>query len=356
MFLAINELLKEKARFILIIAVIVLVSYLTFFLTALAYGLATSYTQGIDKWQVQGVVLQKDSNDSIGRSLLTEQSYKQMLGDDVAMLGVSNAIIVQDQLEDISLFGIEMDSFLRPNLVEGRTPTQPDEVIISDKLKSLGLALGDSVSFKDSDRHYTIVGITDNSTFQTTPIIYLELEEWRNLAAELSGMTSMRDSTTISALIVRNAADIAFYDTNDTKWLSLSDFYFKLPGYQAQVLTFSLMIGFLIAIASFVLAIFIYILTLQKKSLFGVLKAEGVSNRYISNSVMIQIFILLFVGLFIGFALTLLTGIFVSSVVPFLVNPLYVFGIIALFVLFSSLGGLISVRMVSHIDPVEAIG
>ena len=44
MFLAINELVKEKARFILIVAVIALVSYLTFFLTALAYGLATSYT------------------------------------------------------------------------------------------------------------------------------------------------------------------------------------------------------------------------------------------------------------------------------------------------------------------------
>ena len=34
MFLAINELLKEKTRFILIVAVIALVSYLTFFLTA----------------------------------------------------------------------------------------------------------------------------------------------------------------------------------------------------------------------------------------------------------------------------------------------------------------------------------
>ncbi len=36
MFLAINELLKEKTRLILIVAVIALVSYLTLFLTALA--------------------------------------------------------------------------------------------------------------------------------------------------------------------------------------------------------------------------------------------------------------------------------------------------------------------------------
>ena len=356
MFLAVNELLKEKSRFILIVAVIILVSYLTFFLTALAYGLATSYTQGIDKWKVKGIVLQKDSNDSINRSLLTSNSYDPLLGDDVAMLGVGSAIVAQDELEDVALFGIDMNSFLLPNITEGRSPTRSDEVILSDKLKAIGLALGDTISFKDSDRIYTIVGFTDNSTFQTAPIVYLELEEWRDLAADLAGMTSMRDYTTISALVVRDAADITFYDTSQTKWLSLSDFYFKLPGYQAQVLTFSLMIGFLIAIASFVLAIFIYILTLQKKSLFGVLKAEGVSNRYIANAVMLQIFILLFIGLLIGFLLTLLTGALLANIVPFLINPLFVIGIIALFVIFSALGGLISVRMVNRIDPVEAIG
>ena len=71
MFLAINELLKEKTRFILITLVIFLVSYLTFFLTALAYGLATSYTQGINKWKASGIALQKDANNNIARSLLT---------------------------------------------------------------------------------------------------------------------------------------------------------------------------------------------------------------------------------------------------------------------------------------------
>ncbi|HMR72418.1 MAG TPA: ABC transporter permease, partial [Candidatus Saccharibacteria bacterium] len=48
MFLALNEIIKEKARFVLILAVIILVSYLVFFLIALAYGLATSYTKAID--------------------------------------------------------------------------------------------------------------------------------------------------------------------------------------------------------------------------------------------------------------------------------------------------------------------
>ena len=55
MFLAINEILKEKSRFVLIVIVVVLVSYLVFFLTALAYGLASSYTRALDKWEASGI-------------------------------------------------------------------------------------------------------------------------------------------------------------------------------------------------------------------------------------------------------------------------------------------------------------
>ena len=51
MFLALNEIMKEKSRFLLITMVIVLVSYLVFFLTALAYGLASSYTRAIESWE-----------------------------------------------------------------------------------------------------------------------------------------------------------------------------------------------------------------------------------------------------------------------------------------------------------------
>ena len=51
MFFATKELKYTKAKFALIIAVIVLVSYLVYFLTSLAYGLASSYTNAVEKWE-----------------------------------------------------------------------------------------------------------------------------------------------------------------------------------------------------------------------------------------------------------------------------------------------------------------
>ena len=356
MFLAVNELNKEKGRFALIVFVIVLMSYLTFFLTSLAYGLATSYTQGLDKWGASGIVLNKDANNTIERSLLFEEDYSAFTIDDTALLGVSGATIGQDVSEDISLFGIAFDDFLAPNLTEGRNPIEPSEVVAADALKDVGVELGRTLSFKGIDQELTVVGFTDTATFQTAPIIYVDLVEWRSLAASLAGMNGMRDPTTVSALVTRNIADGSAYESDRMQWLSTRDFSFSLPGYQAQVLTFGLMIGFLIAIASFVLAVFMYILTLQKKNVFGILKAEGVPNSYISLSVMTQILLLTLTGLAIGLAFTVISGLALGSKVPFLINPLFFSGIIGLFLICGALGGVASVRAVTKIDPVEAIG
>lgn len=355
MFLAINELLREKLRFLLITSVIILVSYLTFFLTGLAYGLATSYTQGINKWNAQGIILQKDANNNIARSLLTESDYKSILNENTALLGAGSATVEQDKTEDVSLFGIDMSSFLAPNITEGRLAGLPNEVTVSDELKNIGVELGQELKFKGTSRDYIVVGFTDKATFQVAPIVYMQQNAWRTLAADLAGMGAMQDITTVSAIVTKDGNTSA-YNTNNILWQSTKDFTFKLPGYQAQVLTFGLMISFLIAIASLVLAIFMYVLTLQKKSIFGVLKAEGMPSSYIARSVMIQIIILSASGLVIGLALTILSSILLGSKVPFLINSQFFVAIFILFLVFAAIGGIASVRSVAKIDPVEAIG
>ena len=62
------------------------------------------------------------------------------------------------------------------------------------------------------------------------------------------------------------------------KFFSISDFIEKLPGYSAQNLTLDGMIYFLIVIAAFIIGIFIFVMTLQKTAMFGVLKVQGGAN------------------------------------------------------------------------------
>ncbi len=358
MFLAINELLKEKSRFALITIVIILVSYLVFFLLALAYGLATSYTQAVDKWGAHSIALNDNANSTIGRSILTHSDYQQLLPEadkataTAAPLGVGVATLEKDESDDVSLFGIDTKSFIAPDLSEGRQIENANEVIVSDELSIIGLNLNDTFTLQGEEEKYTVVGVTTKASFQTAPVVYMSLNDWREAASAASGMIGMRDDTSINAVILKEATQVEAPLQTQT----IKDFINTLPGYQAQVLTFSLMIGFLIGIAAFVLAIFIYILTLQKKGIFGVLKAEGVPNRYIANSVIIQVGILSVGGLLIGMGLALLTGALLEGKVPFAVNPTFFAAISALFLACAALGALASVRSVTKIDPVEAIG
>lgn len=358
MFLAINELIKEKSRFVLITCVIVLVSYLVFFLTALAYGLATSYTQGIDKWGASGIVTQKDANSNIGRSRISGAQYEKIDASEKAPLGVGLSVAVLDsEKEDVAIFGIDPDSFLLPNVSDGRAFKETSEVIVDSKLRDF-VSADAKLKLYGSDIEYTVVGYTDNASFQTSPLIYMSLDDWRKQAASGSGMSGMVDTTTISAVVVRDGSSGAGIQTNDDQLeaQSIKDFTYTLPGYQAQVLTFSMMIGFLIAIASFVLAIFMYILTLQKKSIFGVLKAEGVPSSYIARSVVVQTLLLSVIGMSVGLVLTLVSGAYLGSTIPFLFQPWFFVAIVGLFIVCAVIGAMASVRAVTKIDPVEAIG
>ena len=73
MFLALREIRHEPVRFTLIISVITLVAYLTFFLASLAVGLAHRYRAGIDGWNTASVAVTDASNENLSASRLSDK-------------------------------------------------------------------------------------------------------------------------------------------------------------------------------------------------------------------------------------------------------------------------------------------
>ena len=70
------------------------------------------------------------------------------------------------------------------------------------------------------------------------------------------------------------------------------------------------MIYFLIVIAAFIIGIFIFVMTLQKTAMFGVLKVQGVPTSFLAKAVMLQTALLAVLGVAIGLALTGITVLF----------------------------------------------
>ena len=75
MFLAWNEIKNNKLRFILIVGVLTLVSYLVFFLSGLANGLENLNKEAVDKWKADGIILTDESDMTLSQSSMKIGEY-----------------------------------------------------------------------------------------------------------------------------------------------------------------------------------------------------------------------------------------------------------------------------------------
>jgi putative ABC transport system permease protein len=354
MFLAWNEIKKNKVRFIMIIGILMLVSYLVFFLSGLATGLQSLNRESVDKWKANAIVLTEESDKSLSQSSIMMKDKDYFQADETAVLSQLNTIVNNgDSKNNVALFGIRKDEFIMPNVTEGNEFTNKDEVIASDALIDEGFAIGDELSLASTDEKLTIVGFTDDARFNAAPVLYGDMETFQSIKY---GEAIELNQEVINAIVLRTDDVSALNQKDMLEVIELETFIENLPGYTEQSLTLNFMIYFLFVIAAVIVTIFLYVLTVQKISMFGVMKAQGISNTYLAKSVIAQTFILAAIGVVVGFILTIVTGAFLPSAVPvsFDYMTMIIYGIILMVV--AVFGALISVYTIVKIDPLKAIG
>lgn len=368
MYLAIKEMKKEKLRFLMIILVTALIAYLVYFLSSLAYGLAQINKTAINHWNAEGIVISKSSNGNIYGSVIEESDLTELEFDLINAINVrTSTAYIQDESDPYNLvfIGYQLDNTtVVPKIIEGRSIEDLTDVVVSNNIKKdVDIDIGDTIKVSSSDLEFKVVGFTEDSNYNTVPVVYAK----RQLVSEAMMMyNTSNDSDEItsptpnmpnrvSALITYEAIDQSLLNSKELVYIDINDFIKKIPGYQAQVLTFSLMIVSLALISSIIIGIFMYILTMQKKSIFGVLKVQGYRNSYIMKSVVYQSIILTILGFVLGLLATILTVKLLPSQVPVAIFwELYY--IITVFAIFCSLiGSLFSARSILKIDPLEAL-
>ncbi|MDU0348969.1 ABC transporter permease [Actinomyces sp. MRS3W] len=318
----------------------------------------------VDGWSSGSVIVTEASNENIAASRMTSDqvtsatSIADAAGTRASPL-ISTPAVAQLTSEneskvDVFAFGIDLDGRLSPTIVSGSKITDPTSELLADEsLKADGLGVGDTIRLLGSDHEWTVSGLTRNTTFQATPVLTMD-------ASALQDKGPAAASPTISAMVLDDdiTADSAAAETAPATGLALlttEELIQTLPGYSAQVLTFTLMIGSLILVASLVLGIFLYVLTLQKRPVLGILRARGVPTGYLIRSGGVQTAVLAAVGVLVGLVLTLVTSVILPDAVPFRLSSGLNAAISLAFILVSVLGGLASVRVIARIDPVEAI-
>ncbi|HDD5433241.1 TPA: ABC transporter permease [Staphylococcus aureus] len=349
MFLAWNEIRRNKLKFGLIIGVLTMISYLLFLLSGLANGLINMNKEGIDKWQADAIVLNKDANQTVQQSVFNKKDIENKYKKQATLKQTGEIVSNGHQKDNVLVFGVEKSSFLVPRLIEGHKATKDNEVLADETLKNKGFKIGDTLSLSQSDEKLHIVGFTESAKYNASPVIFTNDATIAKINPRLTG-------DKINAVVVRDTNWKGKKLNQELEAVSINDFIENLPGYKPQNLTLNFMISFLFVISATVIGIFLYVMTLQKTSLFGILKAQGFTNGYLANVVISQTLILALFGTAFGLLLTGVTGAFLPDAVPvkFDVLTLLVFAIVLMIV--SVLGSLFSILTIRKIDPLKAIG
>ena len=348
MFLAWNEIKRNKLKFGLIIGILVLISYLLFLLSGLANGLINMNTEGIKKWKADAIVLNKDANQTVQQSIFKTSKVGDQFKETSSLKQMSVIASNGSHEENALLFGVKSDSFLIPKITKGKKFTKDNEVVIDQTLKDKGFKVGYEIKLSQSDEKLHIVGVSESAKYNASPVIFTNNKTIQKINPALT-------SEKTNAVVVRDKHWKDKKVNNDLEVIGINKFIEDLPGYKPQNLTMNFMITFLFVISATVIGVFLYVITLQKKNLFGVLKAQGFTNGFLMKMVLAQTFILALIGTLIGLVLTLLTSLILPEAVPVQFNmmTLILFGIVL--ILTSLVGSLFSVASIRKIDPLKAI-
>ncbi|WP_226036694.1 ABC transporter permease [Aquibacillus saliphilus] len=370
MFLAIRELKHGKLRFLMIGVITVMIAWLVFMLSGLGNGLSTLSAATIKNMDATYVTFEDGSRASMSRSLLSESLAEKLENQPnvsaATVMGATMGTILNNsdsgtnEKVDIAILGTTPGSFLEPNVIDGK-PLQANEsleVIANDTLKKKGFKIGDTLKIEGSLEKMKIVGFVNNETYNHLPAIFTTLDKWRSIQFAAPGSDKGIEKPVNAIMLQGKNIDSEKLNQlfKNTETVTKSAAVQGMPGYKEENGTIMMMLAFLLAISAFVLGVFFYVLTLQKSNQFGILKALGASNRFLGRAIVSQVFLLSFVSITAGVLLTYGTALILPDEMPFSLDLKLVVLYALLLLVISILSSLVSVRKITKIDPLQAIG
>ncbi|MCL6458943.1 MAG: ABC transporter permease [Gorillibacterium sp.] len=369
MFLALREMRHAKARYMLIMIIMLLVSFLVLFITGLANGLAYANASSVENMTTGHFVLQKNSDQRFSRSQLHDadlQKVRSIVGETNATpLGVQMSTITEDGQSiktDVTFFAIDLDGPLAPEIVEGEgiTNETQNQVVVDRKLAESGIEVGSVIRDQATGKTWTVSGYTQNESFSHTPVVFINGKDWQNMKQATASDAEQTGSESPFNVIAVHATDQQVTQLtdkfDDIDVITQQSAIAGIPGYSAEQSSLLMMIVFLFIIAAFVLAVFFYVITVQKTSQFGVLKAIGAKTGYLARSVISQVLTLSLTSLIVSLLLIWVTYKVLPDSMPFRLEPPTIVLSCLLLVVVSVLGSLVSVLRVTKIDALDAIG
>lgn len=356
MFVAWRDLRFAKGRFTLMGTVIVLITLLVGLLSGLTAGLAReniSAITGLPADRLAFAAPPSGQSASFTNSTVTEEQWRGWAErpgvTEADPLGIRTLnAAAGDRTAAVSAFGTEPDAGLAPATVGAGKA-----VLSESAAEELAVKAGDTVRLGPLE--VTVAAVSGDASYSHTPVVWTSLDDWQKLGH--SGPAS-REEATVIALSGGDDVDWAAGDkAAGTEARTLDGALTAIGSYQSENGSLQLMRGFLFAISALVIGAFFTVWTIQRSGDVAVLKALGASTPYLLKDALGQAVLMLTAGTGLGTALAVGIGALVSGGnVPFVLEPLTVLGPAAVIVVLGVLGAALSIRRITAVDPLTALG
>ncbi|MFZ4237050.1 ABC transporter permease [Streptomyces murinus] len=359
MFVAWRDLRFAKGRFALMGTVVVLITLLVGLLSGLTAGLGRQNISAITGLPATGIAFQAPARGqalSYTDSAVTEAQRRQWAEapgvKSAEPLGISTTkATAGDRSAGVSVFGVRPGSRLAP---DGDRLHDRTVVLSTGAADDLGVTPGGSLTL--AGRRLTVAAVRGDAFFSHTPVVWTSLDVWRRTAPPTGD--GKRPAATVLALTASSGADIAAVDRRaGTRTVSLADSLSAIGSYTSENGSLQLMRGFLFAISALVIGAFFTVWTIQRGADVAVLKALGASTAYLLKDALGQAVVLLVGGTLLGTGIAAALGaLVVGGAVPFVLSPGTVLVPAAVTVVLGALGAALSVRRITSVDPLTALG
>ena len=371
MFVAWRDLRFARGRFLLIGAVVALITLLVGFLSGLTGGLASQNVSAVLALPGDRLVLaEPESGDpSFASSAISAESVDTWS----EAPGVSEALpvgIAQSRGESagadgtvgLALFGFPAaggasgsgsgsgsGSSSATALTE-LAPAADDEIgLSSGAAKELGAEVGDTVTITGTD--YTVTRVGGDAWYSHTPAVALTPDAWAEADRRIGGA----GEATVIAVSGSPDWDAVAADTGTSAQSPLASLT-ALETFRSEIGSLGLMIALLFGISALVVGAFFTVWTMQRSADVAVLKALGATTGSLVRDALGQALIVLAAGISVGLLAVVGLGTFAGTAVPFLLSPLTTLAPAAIMTVLGLAGAAVALRAVTSADPLTALG
>ncbi|GGL08103.1 FtsX-like permease family protein [Deinococcus radiotolerans] len=352
MFLALRELQHYRVRSLLLGGIVALIALMVFMITGLARGLAQDNAALLLATPATHFVTTRDAQGVFTRSFLSPadvQRIQNVTGPQATPLAQAfTSLSAGDRQLSAVLLGTEPGSFMAPAVTSGQPLTpRATGAVIDASFQASGVKLGDTLTLKPGGETLRVTGFTRGARLNHQPVVYVTLDHWHALQPRTQG--------SVNAVALNGAAGSRVGALAGLSVTTRAQTLQVLPGYKEEQGSLTMIQVFLVVVAAFVMAVFFYVLTLQKTPQFGLLKAIGASTRTLAGSLVTQMLLLTTAAVALAALVTLGLAPLLPAGLPFALTSSTLLGASALLIGVAALSSLLSLRSIARVDPLIAI-